>query len=357
MSIFSERIEKVRGKIVEAGLGAAVISDGISIEYLTGVKLVHVGERLIALTIPAEGKPVIFVNKLFPIEATEQFDVVYHDDNDIATKDLAEYLPAGKVGIDRFLYSQFLIQIIDQRVDVKPVVGSFVVEQIRMVKDEAEKDLMRKASVLNDSVLAKVPGMLREGMTEIELADMLLDEYKKIGVPWEPLVCFGAGSAEPHHVNNETKLKPGDVVLVDAGQATDGYYADMTRTFFYKSATEEQKKVYNIVREANLRGIAAVKPGVKFSDVDKAARDYITEQGYGEYFTHRLGHNIGMQLHEEPSVSGANDGLVEEGMTFSIEPGIYMLGKFGVRVEDLVLVTKDGCEVLNYYTKDLQILD
>ena len=131
----------------------------------------------------------------------------------------------------------------------------------------------------------------------------------------------------------------------------------MTRTFFYKGITEEQRKVYEIVKEANRRGREAVRPGVRFCDIDAAVRDYIASEGYGEYFTHRLGHNIGMQLHEEPSVAGNNEMVVEEGMTFSIEPGIYLSGKFGVRIEDLVLVTKDGCETLNYYPRYIQIIE
>ena len=192
---------------------------------------------------------------------------------------------------------------------------------------------------------------------ELELAELLLAEYRKVGEPWEPLVGFSAGAAEPHHVNGTAKLKRGDLVLVDAGQATDGYFADMTRTFFFGSATEEQKKVYEIVREANRRGRAAAKPGVSFAFIDAAARDYIASCGYGEYFTHRLGHSIGLGLHEEPSVSANKMQLVEEGMCFSIEPGIYLSGKFGVRIEDLVLVTADGAETLNHYPRELQIVE
>ncbi len=357
MSIYSERIAKVQKKIMENGLEADVVSDLKSIEYLIDRKVTHMGERLMALAIPKEGKAQLFVNKLFPIEEGEDFDVVYHDDTDIATKDLAAYLPSGTIGIDGFLYAQFLIQLLEQRSYIKAVNGSYIVNQIRMIKDETERDLMRKASLLNDEVISKVPSMLREGMTELELAELLIAEYKKIGSPWEPLVGFSAGAAEPHHINGDTKLKPGDLVLVDAGQETNGYFSDMTRTFFYKGITEEQRKVYELVKEANRRGREAVRPGVRFCDIDAAARDYIASEGYGEYFTHRLGHNIGMQLHEEPSVAGNNEMVVEEGMTFSIEPGIYLSGKFGVRIEDLVLVTKDGCETLNYYPRDIQIIE
>lgn len=354
---FQARMQRVREKLRAAGLPVTVVSDPISIGYLIDRHVAHVGERLMALAIPAEGDAVLFVNRLFPIEPGEGFSVVYHDDTDVATADLAAFLPAGPVGIDRFLYAQFLIEILDQRPDIMPKNGSFAVEQTRMIKDAAEQEAMRRASILNDEVISKVPGMLREGMTELELAELLLAEYRKVGEPWEPLVGFSAGAAEPHHVNGATRLKRGDLVLVDAGQATDGYFADMTRTFFFGSATEEQKKVYEIVREANRRGRAAAKPGVSFASIDAAARDYIASMGYGEYFTHRLGHSIGLGLHEEPSVSANNAQLVEEGMCFSIEPGIYLPGKFGVRIEDLVLVTADGAETLNHYPRELQIVE
>ena len=130
----------------------------------------------------------------------------------------------------------------------------------------------------------------------------------------------------------------------------------MTRTAFYKSVSEKGREVFEIVKEANLRAIAAVKPGVRFCDIDAAARDYITEKGYGKYFTHRTGHSIGIECHDYGDVSSVNTMPVEEGMIFSIEPGIYLPGEVGVRIEDLVLVTADGCEVLNKYPKDLLII-
>lgn len=356
MSLYSERMQKVRSNLKAAGLAVTVVSDTTSLRYLTGRNVAHVGERLLALAIPAEGQAVLFVNRLFPIEPSEDFQVVYHDDTDVATADLAKFLPAGEVGIDRFLYAQFVIQLLEQRSDITPKVGSFAVDRARMIKDAAEQQAMRRASLLNDQVMAKVPALLREGMTETELADLLVAEYKKVGEAWAPLVCFGAGAAEPHHVNGQTRLQKQDLVLIDAGQQTDGYFSDMTRTFFFGGITEEQRKVYEIVKEANRRGREAAKPGARFCDVDAAARDYIASCGYGEYFTHRLGHSIGMDVHEEPSVSAANTAIVQEGMTFSIEPGIYLGGKFGVRIEDLVLITADGCETLNHYSREIQVI-
>ena len=137
----------------------------------------------------------------------------------------------------------------------------------------------------------------------------------------------------------------------------NGYCSDMTRTVFFKKVSERQEFIYNLVRKANETAESIIKPGVRLCDIDKAARDVIANEGYGEYFTHRLGHFIGRDVHEYGDVSAAFDLPVEEGMIFSIEPGVYLPGEFGVRVEDLVIVTKDGCEILNHYTKELQVIE
>lgn len=158
---------------------------------------------------------------------------------------------------------------------------------------------------------------------------------------------------DPHHESDESTGKYGDCVVLDIGCLLNGYCSDMTRTVFLGKASDEARKIYEIVKEANRRGIEAVGPGARFSDVDKAARDYITEMGYGDAFTHRTGHCIGIEVHEFGDVSSSNDEILKPGMTFSVEPGIYVPGVAGVRIEDLVLVTEDGHEVLNHFTKDL----
>ena len=163
--------------------------------------------------------------------------------------------------------------------------------------------------------------------------------------------------ADPHHEMNESKVKKGDSIVIDIGCKMNSYCSDMTRTVFYKTVSDHSLEVYNIVKEANKRGIDKVKAGVRFCDIDAAARDYITEKGYGKYFTHRLGHSIGIEVHDFGDVSASNTDKVQIGQIFSIEPGIYLPGDVGVRIEDLVIVTKDGCEVLNHYTKDLIIVE
>ena len=169
-------------------------------------------------------------------------------------------------------------------------------------------------------------------------------------------MAFGANAADPHHAPDGTVLKEGDCVLFDVGCRKDGYCSDMTRTFFWRSASEHHRQVYETVRRAQETAEAGVRPGVRLCDIDAMARDVIAAAGYGPNFTHRLGHFIGLETHEYGDVSPADCRMTESGMIFSIEPGIYLKDDIGVRIEDLVLVTEEGCERLNRYSKELEVL-
>ena len=170
-------------------------------------------------------------------------------------------------------------------------------------------------------------------------------------------MCFGANGADPHHAPVNDTLKAGDSVVLDIFNPIGRYWCDMTRTVFWKEVSQEQRRVYETVKAANLAAEAVIRPGVKLCDVDRAARQVIEGAGYGPYFTHRLGHGCGLSCHEPPDNSASSLAIAQPGMVFSVEPGIYLSGKFGVRIEDLVLVTETGCEVLNHYSKDLQVLE
>ena len=196
-------------------------------------------------------------------------------------------------------------------------------------------------------------------MTEKEVAAFIDREYLKEGCEgpsFTTIVSFGANAADPHHEPDDTLLSEGDCVLFDMGCRKDRYCSDMTRTYFFKEPEEEYKKIHDLVRRANEKAESLIRPGIPICDLDKAARDVITEAGYGEYFNHRLGHFIGQRDHEKGDVSISNTTLTKPGMIFSIEPGVYLPGRFGVRVEDLILVTEDGCEVLNKVDKHYEIL-
>jgi len=238
--------------------------------------------------------------------------------------------------------------------------SSSVIDKVRAIKTDDEVEKMLEASHDNDLAMNQLIGLIPEKLTELEMTKRLEAIYHKLGndgFSFDPIIAYGKNGADPHHMNDDSLVKPGDSIILDIGGIKNGYCSDMTRTVFYKEVSEKSREVYETVLEANKRAINLIKPGVRLCDIDAAARDYITSKGYGEYFTHRTGHFIGTEVHEAGDVSASNTNAVEEGMIFSIEPGIYLPGEVGVRIEDLVVVTKDGCKVLNEYPKELIIID
>jgi len=352
-----QRLEKVIENMGKMGLRQIIVSDPLSIFYLTGISI-EPGERLYSLLIKDDGSAVLFNNRLFPADEVDGLKIVWHDDKDDAISGLAEYVSDGSLGIDKKWPAKFLIQLQEKHPGIKPVLGSAAVDNARKNKDAEEIELMRAASRLNDAVMDEAISLLEAGKSERKMAGMISELHVEKGADSSPgqIVCYGVGASEPHHEPGNATLKEGDSVILDIFAPVNHYWCDMTRTVFYKTVSPEQKKVYEIVKAANLAGINAVKPGVPLKDIDYTARKVIEDAGYGQYFTHRLGHGIGLDVHEPPDCSAASDAIAEPGMCFSIEPGIYLPGKWGVRIEDLVVVTEDGVEVLNSFTKDLQII-
>lgn len=354
----NNRIDRVIEKMRERGLSQMIVSDINSICYLTDIKI-YPGERLYALLLKKDGKHTFFFNRLFGRQNTD-FDVVwYNDGEDIISEINNRIDPDLPLGIDKEWPAKFLIPLLERNSKIKVLLASDCIDDVRAIKDAREIELMRNASRINDEVITRAMAYVRTGMTEKQVAAFVDREYLKLGADGNSFgtdVSFGANAADPHHATSDYTLHEGEMVLIDMGCIRKGYCSDMTRTFFNKSVSEEQEKVYYIVKKANEYAESLIRPGVKLSDLDKAARGIISDAGYGEYFTHRLGHFIGRTVHEQGDVSSFNDSVCVPGMIFSIEPGIYLPGKFGVRIEDLVLVTEDGCEVLNHVSKDLKII-
>ena len=351
------KLARVRACMKESGLSQILVTATASVYYLTGY-WVEPHERMLALYLDEDGRTILFGNEIFGLPSTPELPLVTHADGQDPVASLAQAVRPGKLGIDKFWYSKFLIGLMAHRGDVTPVHGSDPVDLTRRQKDEAEQAAMRHSSAMNDQVVAAAIGAIREGVRENELASLVNREFLARGADCEgtQLVCFGPNGADPHHSGDATVLKPGDSVIFDIFTPISRYWCDMTRTVFYKTVSDKQREVYELVRRANEAAEAMVRPGVLLSDLDKAARDIITDGGYGPCFTHRLGHGCGLDCHEPPDVSGASHVTAQPGMIFSIEPGIYLPGEFGVRIEDLVLVTETGCEVLNHYPKDLQVI-
>lgn len=351
------RISRVIENMKQHGLDQILVTATPSVYYLTG-RWVSPGERMLALYLNAEGEACLFANRLFALSGAE-LPLVEFDDTEDPIPMLAKKLHKGSIGIDKLWPSQFTIRLMQAAPLAVPVLGSAPVDEARMCKDAEEIELMRRASRMNDEALRRTMGMLSQGMTELELQDAYLKNAKAVGgegASFPPITCFGANCAEPHHDNDDTHLKKGDSVILDVGLVHQRYCSDMTRTVFLGSATQEQQRIYDVCRRANEAGRAAVKPGMPMCAFDRAARSVIEDAGLGRYFIHRTGHGIGLEVHEHPDNSATSQIIAKPGMCFSVEPGIYLPGSFGVRIEDLVCVTEDGCETLNQLDHDLRII-
>ncbi|GAA0121783.1 MAG: aminopeptidase P family protein [Clostridium argentinense] len=355
-----ERLNKVLKAMQEQNIPQIIVCDSPSIFYLTG-KWIKSGERLLALYLNVEGNHKLFLNELFPVYEDLGIEKIWFNDSQDGVEIISKYVDNSKtIGIDKNWPARFLLRLMELSEGCKFVNGSSVLDTIRMCKDEEEKDLMRDASKTNDMAMEKIIDLLsKDEYSEKKMAQMLLDIYVDMGAEgysFSPIVAYGANGADPHHEIDDSMVKEGDSIIIDIGCLKNSYCSDMTRTVFYKSVSDKAKEVYNVVLEANKKAIETVKPGVRFCDIDAAARNHIERAGYGKYFTHRTGHSIGIEVHDFGDVSSVNTNKVKSGMIFSIEPGIYLPGEFGVRIEDLVLVTEDGCEVLNKYDKELKVI-
>ena len=316
---------------------------------------------MIALYLNINGNHRFIVNKLFPIYEDLGVDILWYSDEEDPINLLSTVVDKTKaLGVDKTWPAHFLIKLMDIRGAKTFVNSSLILDRLRMIKDEEEIHLMRKSSEINDKVMLDLWSNLKEGKTERYYGNLLKEIYESYGVSkfsFDPIVAVSPNGADPHHECDNTKITRGKSIVLDIGGVYNYYCSDMTRTVFFGEApSKKHEEIYNIVKEANLKAIGKVKEGVKFSDIDKAARSYIEESGYGEYFTHRTGHSIGIEDHDFGDVSSVNHEEVKAGMIFSIEPGIYLKDDIGVRIEDLVLVTKDGCEVLNKVSKDITII-
>ncbi len=356
----NDRVEKVLKKMKEHQLSQFLICDPLSIYYLTE-KYLNPGERFYALYLNENGKHLFFINELFAVPEELGIDKVWYGDVNPIMDMVAERMDNKAVlGVDKDLPARFLLPLEEKKAAVGFVNASICIDKTRGCKDAEEQEKMKIISKINDLAMAEFKKLIVPGVTEKQMAEQMLDIYKILGAEdcsFEPLVAFGANGAEGHHGPNDTVLKEGDSILIDVGCRKDMYCSDMTRTFFYKKVSEEHRIIYEIVKEANETAIAELKPGMQLKEVDKIARDVITKAGYGPNFTHRLGHFIGLGVHEYGDVSSANEDIAKPGMIFSIEPGIYLNDDVGIRIEDLVLVTEEGCVRLNHYTKALEIVE
>jgi Xaa-Pro dipeptidase len=365
----SARLEKLHTALAQAGLDAVVINPGPTLTYLTGLKF-HLMERPVVLLVAQGKEPVIVLPELespkvnlFPYkvnvfaygENPSEWDAVFRK----AVQSLG--LDGKKIGVEprqlRLLEFRY-VRAGAPEADFPD--ASEALASLRLRKDESEVEAMRRAvKVAQDALEATIP-LIKVGMTEKEIASELTLQMLKYGseseLPFPPIVSAGPNSANPHASPSDRKLQRSDLLVVDWGATADGYISDLTRTFAVGEVEPEFKKIAEIVLKANEAGRAAGRPGVPCANVDKAARAVIEQAGYGKYFTHRTGHGIGMEGHEEPYIRGDNMQMLYPGMAYTVEPGIYLPERGGVRIEDNVVVTKDGVEVLSDMPRELRVV-
>ena len=355
----TNRVNRILKLMKEEGIKQLLITSPASIYYLTE-RHIAPGERMVCIYLNYKGEATLVINELFPFKEVEGLKLLWYKDSEEHVDKLLTLVDSScSLGIDKEWPSRFLIKLMEKEAAKGYVNSSYIIDRVRMIKDEEEQNLMREASRVNDRVMERLIASIKGDITEKRMTNILQDLYQEEGADgfsFSPIIAYGANGADPHHDCDGSLLKEGDSIILDIGGIKNNYCSDMTRTVFYKNVSEKHSTIYDIVRKANEAAIKMVKPGVRFCDIDRAAREVIEEAGYGKYFTHRTGHSIGLEVHDFGDVSSVNTDKLEAGMIFSIEPGIYLPGDFGVRIEDLVLVTEDGVEVLNSSSKDLRII-
>ncbi len=353
----NERLAKLVSQLQKNHIDACILTDYYHLKYFIDCSI-HTGERLLALLLDNKGKATLFVNALFTAKDSEDYEVVYYHDSSDPIQAMKEHMEGKVIGIDNNWNAGFLLRLMEAY-PANYVSGSFMMAEIRSSKDEEEQKNMIEASKLNDEVMRRIKPYLKVGVSEREIHDKLVQLFYEVSggpVSFDPIVAFGKNGGDPHHESDDTILQKGEAIIIDMGCYYKGYCSDMTRTFL-QHGNPEIEKIYDIVLRANTEAEKAIRLGMPLKDVDKVARDIITKAGYGPYFTHRLGHGIGIEVHEPYDVSESDEVLVKEGMCFSCEPGIYLAGVGGVRIEDLVIARADGALILNHYNKEKEYID
>jgi Xaa-Pro aminopeptidase len=361
------RLDRARAAAAAAGTDALLIAPGSDLRYLLG----QAGgsfERLTTLVVPADGTPALVVPKLeapgYADVPTDELGielVTWVDGVDPYELVAGRLGKPGRVAVSDFTPALHVLALRNALGSAEQTLAGPVVRELRMRKDAAEIASLREAGAAIDRVHARVPEWLRPGRTEAEVGADIAAAIVEEGHLAADFVIVGSGpnGASPHHDVSDRVITKGDVVVVDiGGPLPAGYNSDSTRTYAVGAPRDaDVAETYAVLQRAQAAAVAAVKPGVTAEQVDAAARDVIAEAGFGEYFIHRTGHGIGLDVHEEPYIIAGNTLPLEPGMAFSVEPGIYQAGRWGARIEDIVIVTEDGVESVNNQPHELVVLD
>jgi Xaa-Pro aminopeptidase len=354
------RVLRLQELMGDAGVGATLLSVGADLPYFTGYEAMPT-ERLTMLVVPVVGDPILFIPKLeAPRVGAIQFEMVSWGETEDPIALVAKAVSdSDRILIGDHAWSVFLIGLQAELPDASWAPASTITRELRIRKEPAEIEALRSAAHGVDRALARVPSEVNfAGRTESDvsrdLQRMTVEEGHEVAA--FAIVASGPNGASPHHEPGQRVISQGDLVICDFGGRYRGYFSDVTRTFSVGEPSAEQTEVHSVVAAANAAGHAAVGPGVPCQEIDRVARQVIDDAGYGDFFIHRTGHGIGLETHEHPYLVEGNDLLLEPGMTFSIEPGIYLPDRLGVRIEDISACTDDGIDDLNQADRGLVVV-
>lgn len=364
--VYRQRLRAAASAAADAGLAGLVVTPGYDLRYLIGARA-QTFERLTALVLPGSGDPTIVVPRLelasLKDSAVPELGVAVQDwvDGDDPYRLVAGALPGQApfaVAVTDAMPALHLLPLAGE-LGAVPVLATDVLRTLRMIKDAAEVDALRKAGAAIDRVHARVPQFLVPGRSEADVAADIAEAIVAEGHSDVAFIIVGSGphGADPHHECSDRELKAGDIVVVDIGGPYDpGYNSDSTRTYSIGEPDPEVSRRYAVLQRAQRAAVEVVRPGVTAEQVDAAARDVLAGEGLAEAFVHRTGHGIGLSVHEEPYIVAGNSLPLQEGMAFSVEPGIYFPGQWGARIEDIVIVTADGAVSVNNRPRDLVVV-
>jgi Xaa-Pro dipeptidase len=365
VGVYSERMKKVKDGMAKAGIDAFFVSPSSNLFYLSGCAL-GPDERLFLFVLPVTGEPFLLANLLYKeqVRIIPVNDQVYWKDGEdpfslLKAEIKKRNISLNKIALEPQIPALFSLPLSKTFSSANFELGSSIIDPLRQCKDETELDLIRKACKESDRALGVLidKGNYWIGKTESIFLSELSAEISRNGVyDFDASVQAGSNAAIPHYATGKAVIEKGKCLLCDFWGRYAGYYTDCTRTFHFGKPEAEFEKIYNIVLEAHLAAEAKALPGNLLEDVDMAARSVIVKSGYGEYFTHRTGHGLGIDVHEGDSVNTGVKVPIKPGMVFSIEPGIYIPGRFGVRIENLIAIRENGPEILHSYPRELKVI-
>ncbi len=359
---YKDRLHRVQQAMRAQDISWLLLGPSADLFYLTGFDA-HVSERLNLLMLPADGDPSLVVPQLEAPNVGDAANLVslqswadHESPVDLVASSVSG--DVGTVAVGNHLYSAFLLRIQDAVKAERWIEAGDLMRSLRMAKDATEIELLEIAGRNNDLAWeAFLKAEPLSGLTERQALDRLLNLTMEQGTGKCWGICAsGPNAASPHYSTGDRVIQEGDSVIFDWGGPVGGYYSDVTRTVHVGEPSDEFRKVYGIVLAANQVTLDAVRPGVACQELDRVARKLITDAGYGDAFLHRVGHGLGLEVHEEPYLVEGNELPLEEGFVFSDEPGIYLEGRFGVRIEDAVVCTADGGRRLNESTRELVVM-